>query len=94
MEERKRPGLVWRKSDVGKEKKKDVTSAAEDKSRDGRSSVFDGLLRQFRRGSAKLKGKRGGEFLFHLSACCGINELLCSANRNVAWQVCLLDLNC
>jgi len=53
----KKSGLTWKKSDAGKEKKsKDSSSVAEEKVKDSRG-VFDGLLRQFRRGSAKLKGK-------------------------------------
>jgi len=52
----KKSGLMWKKSDPGKEKKKDGGFVAEEKVKDSRG-VFDGLLRQFRRGSAKLKGK-------------------------------------
>lgn len=52
----KKSGLTWKKSDPGKEKKKDVGFVTEEKVKDSRG-VFDGLLRQFRRGSAKLKGK-------------------------------------
>jgi len=52
----KKSGLTWKKSDPGKDKKKDSTFVTEEKVKDSRG-VFDGLLRQFRRGSAKLKGK-------------------------------------
>jgi len=52
----KKSGLTWKKSDPGKDKKKDGGFMAEEKVKDSRG-VFDGLLRQFRRGSAKLKGK-------------------------------------
>jgi len=52
----KKSGLTWKKSDPGKDKKKDVGFVSEEKVKDSRG-VFDGLLRQFRRGSAKLKGK-------------------------------------
>jgi len=52
----KKSGLTWKKSDAAKDKKKDSSVAAEEKVKDSRG-VFDGLLRQFRRGSAKLKGK-------------------------------------
>jgi len=52
----KKSGLTWKKSDPGKDKKKDGSFVADEKMKDSRG-VFDGLLRQFRRGSAKLKGK-------------------------------------
>jgi len=52
----KKSGLTWKKSDLGKDKKKCASYATEEKVKDSRG-VFDGLLRQFRRGSAKLKGK-------------------------------------
>jgi len=52
----KKSALTWRKSDSGKDKKKDGGFTTEEKIKDSRG-VFDGLLRQFRRGSAKLKGK-------------------------------------
>ena len=53
----KKTGFSWKKStDSSKKKEKDPGSAPEDKGKDGRS-VFDGFLRQFRRSSAKLKGK-------------------------------------
>lgn len=66
----KKAGFTWKKSDSAKDKKKekDVVSAAEDKGKDGRS-MFDGFLRQFRRSSAKLKGKGTFHFLSSNKCC-------------------------
>ena len=53
-EKKKKSPLPWKRSDT-KDKKKDVI-AVDEKIKDNRG-VFEGILRQFRKGSAKLKRK-------------------------------------
>lgn len=69
----KKSGLTWKKSDPGKDKKKDGGFVTEAKVKDSRG-VFDGLLRQFRRGSAKLKGK--GSRGQYLNSCINFSKQL------------------